>query len=91
MDAGLYVNITTNPERFSRKGIYIEINDNDKVFCKNYPIDDLDWLVNKPIMMEYYDDLDYFGLKRDTMYHLYGGGLGATLFFPEDQTKSIKL
>lgn len=93
MDAGLYVNITsTKPERFHGEGIYVEIMDNDKIFCRNYPeVDELDWLCNKPIMMEYYDELDHFGLKRERDYILYGGGLSATLFFTNKQTKAIKL
>jgi hypothetical protein len=92
MDAGLDVNISTNIRKFGKKGIYVEIMDNNKIFCKNYPeVDELDWLVNKPIMMEYYDELDHFGLKRDRDYILYGGGLSSTLYFTNLQSKAIKL
>lgn len=92
MDAGLDVNITTDPERFHEKGIYVKIMDNDKIFCKNYPeVDELDWLVSKPIMKEYYEELNHFGLQYDRDYILYGGGLSATLFFSNKQSKAIKL
>lgn len=46
VDAGLYVEFP-NDNKFSGK-FYMAISDNDKVFCKNYPEDDLDWLFNKP-------------------------------------------
>lgn len=87
VDAGLYVEFP-NDNKFNGN-FYMAISDDDGVFCKNYPEDDLDWLHNKPIMMEFYKELEDFGLKRDKDYKLYGGGLGVNLVF-EDK-KVVKL
>ena len=87
VDAGLYVEFP-NDNKFSGK-FYMAISDNDKVFCKNYPEDDLDWLFNKPIIMEFYKELEEFGLKRDKDYKVYGGGTGVNLVFEDE--KVVKL
>lgn len=63
---------------------YLSIYDEDKIYCKNYPEDDLDWLFNKPIMIDFYNKLDEFGLKRDKDYKVYGGGLGVNIVFKEE-------
>jgi len=79
-------------QRFHYKdSIYLKVDDINKVFCKNYPKDDMDWLVDKPIMMEFYKKLEDFGLKRDIDYKVYGGGTTATLIFSKEGRKSIKL
>lgn len=40
-------------------------------------------------MMEFYKELEEFGLKRDKDYKLYGGGLGVNLVFEDESV--IKL
>lgn len=87
VDAGLYVSFPKD-NKFSGR-FYMAISDDDKVFCKNYPEDDLDWLYNKPIMMEFYNQLEDFGLKRDKDYKIYGGGTGVNLVFEDE--KVVKL
>lgn len=87
IDAGLYVSFPRD-NKFSGR-FYMAISDDDKVFCKNYPEDDLDWFYNKPIMMEFYNQLEDFGLKRDKDYKIYGGGLGVNIVF--DDEKVVKL
>lgn len=87
VDAGLYIEFS-NDNKFNGN-FYMAISDDDKVFCKNYPEDDLDWLFNKPIMMEFYKDLEEFGLKRDKDYKVYGGGTGVNLVFEDE--KVVKL
>ena len=87
MDEGLYVDFPKDnkfPDKF-----YLSISDYDKVFCKNYPKDDMDWLYNKPIMLDFYKELEEFGLIRDKDYIVYGGGTGVNLVF--DDKKVIKL
>lgn len=86
-DAGLYVEFPSDM-KFSGR-FYMAISDNDKVFCKNYPQDDLDWLYNKPIMLNFYKELEEFGLIRDKDYKIYGGGTGVNLVF--DDKRVIKL
>lgn len=86
-DVGLYVNFPKD-NKFAGK-FYLAISDDDKVFCKNYPQDDMDWLYNKPIMLNFYKELEEFGLIRDKDYKIYGGGTGVNLVF--DDEKVIKL
>jgi hypothetical protein len=62
---------------------YVNIEDIYKIFCKEYPINDMDWLYNKPIMLEFYERLRQFGLKRDLDYKIYGGGLVVNLVFED--------
>jgi len=78
-DSGLYVEFP-NDTKFSGR-FYMAISDNNKVFCKNYPQDDMDWLYNKPIMLNFYKELEEFGLIRDKDYKIYGGGTGVNLVF----------
>jgi hypothetical protein len=66
----------------------IEICDIDSVVC-NYPKDEMDWLYNKPIMMDFYKDLSTVGIERDIDYKLYGGGNTAHIVF--DNKEIIKL
>ena len=33
--------------------------DKDKIFCKDYPINDMDWLLGKPIMNEFFNKLRF--------------------------------
>lgn len=87
IDIGLQVNFYKD-NKFNQK-FYMSITDNDKILCKNYPEDDLDWLYNKSIMMEFYKELEEFGLKRDKDYKVYGGGLGVNLVFEDE--KVVKL
>jgi hypothetical protein len=49
----------------------------------------MDWLYNKPIMMDFYKDLSTVGIERDIDYKLYGGGCSARLIF--DNKEIIKL
>ena len=81
-DAGLQVEIHTNNPKFDGD-LHIEITDNDKVFCKNYPEDDMDWLYGKPIINNFFDELSDFGFIRDKDYKVYGGGLGVNVVFTD--------
>lgn len=99
-DEGLYVRVTTDIPKFKQlsdiakmKGqqiIFLEIEDKDKVFCKNYPKDDMDWLNNKPIILDFIKRLEDFGMKRED-YKMYGGGTSVTLVFTGKGFDSIKL
>ncbi len=93
-DEGLYVKVSTDDPRFKRKTgeqyIYLRIDDNDKVFCKNYPKDDMDWLSTKPIINDFIKNLEGFGMFRDKDYKLYGGGTSVTLIFSGKGVNSIK-
>ena len=86
-DNGLHIDFP-NDNKFGGK-FYLSIDDIDKVFCKNYPKDDMDWLNNKPIMLKFYDELSDFGFKRDIDFKLYGGGTGVNIVF--DDKKVVKL
>ena len=86
-DEGLYVNFS-NDNKFGGD-FYMAISDDDKVFCKNYPKDDMDWLYNKPTMLNFYKELVEFGLVRDKDYKVYGGGTGVNLVF--DNKNVVKL
>jgi len=96
LDAGLQVNIYSGQYKYSNHPkfegeLHVEITDNDKVFCKNYPEDDMDWLYGKPIIMNFFDELTDFGLIRDKDYKVYGGGLGVNLVFQKEGLDKVKL
>ena len=94
-DEGLYVKVTMDDPRFKRKTgeqyVYLRIDDNDKVFCKNYPKDDMDWLSTKPIIEDFIKNLEGFGMHRDKDYKVYAGGTSVTLIFSGKGVDSIKL
>jgi hypothetical protein len=97
LDVGLQVKINVG-EHFSssisfvdKNGLHVEIKDNDKVFCKNYPEDDMDWLYGKPVIMDFFDELTDFGLIRDKDYKVYGGGLNVNLVFQKEGFDKVKL
>ena len=96
LDAGLQVNVysgeykKSNHPRFEGE-LHVEITDNDKVFCKNYPEDDMDWLYGKPVIMNFFDELTDFGLIRDKDYKVYGGGLNVNLVFQKEGLNKVKL
>jgi hypothetical protein len=81
IDAGLSVEFKSD-DKF-HVNFYINIEDTYKIFCKEYPINDMDWLYNKPIMLEFYERLRQFGLKRDLDFKIYGGGLVVNLVFED--------
>ena len=83
-DSGLKVEFLDG-NQFSGR-FYISISDDNKIYCKNYPRDDMDWLYNKPIMLNFYKELEDFGLKRDKDYKVYGGGTGVNLVFDDKDT-----
>jgi hypothetical protein len=87
VDAGLYVTLPKD-NKFDGK-FYLSISDTDKRFCKEYPRNDMDWLYNKPIMLDFYKEIEDFGLKRDKDFKIYGGGLGVNLVF--DNKEVVKL
>jgi len=88
-DAGLQVKINVGEYQsssvsFSNKdGLHIEITDKDKIFCKNYPEDDSDWLYGKPIIVNFINELTDFGFERDKDYKVYGGGLRVNIVFED--------
>jgi hypothetical protein len=88
LDAGLQVNVYHHTNHLS---FHVEIKDNDKVFCKNYPKDDMDWLYSKPIIMNFFNELTDFGLIRDKDYKVYGGGLNVNLVFQIEGLNKIKI
>lgn len=94
MDAGLKVNVYTGNYKHSNHPkfdgeVHLEINDTDKVFCKNYPEDDMDWLYGKPVITNFLKELEDFGLLRDRDYKVYAGGLGVNIIF--DKKSTIRL
>ena len=80
-DEGLYVSFPED-RKFGDK-FYLSIEDIDKVFCRNYPEDDMDWLWGKPIIIEFIDRLKDFDLIQDRDYKVYGGGLSVNLVFDD--------
>jgi hypothetical protein len=81
-DEGLYVQFP-NDGKFDGK-FYLSIEDKDKIFCKDYPTNDMDWLWGKPIMNEFVDRLEGFNLFQDRDYKVYGGGLGVNFVFDDE-------
>lgn len=85
-DAGLAVNIyfgnykDSNHPKFDGRA-HIEINDTNKIFCKNYPEDDMDWLYGKPIINNFIEELEVHGFIRDKDYRIYAGGLAVNIVF----------
>lgn len=80
IDNGLYIDFP-NDNKFGGK-FYLEITDRDKRYCKNYPIDDMDWLYGKKVISDFIEELDDFGLVRGNDYLVYGGGTGVNIVFP---------
>lgn len=65
------------------------VEDKDKVYCKDYPMDDMDWLYGKDIINNLFEELSGFGLIRDKDYKVFAGGLGVNLVF--DNKDVVKL
>jgi hypothetical protein len=80
-DEGLYIDFP-NDNKFGGK-FYLSVEDKDKIFCKNYPKDDMDWLYGKPIINDFIDKLKDFDLIRDVHYKIYAGGLGVNFVFDD--------
>jgi hypothetical protein len=87
-DIGLFISFL-NDNKFNGK-FYLSISDDNRVLCKNYPVDDMDWLYNKPELIEFYNRVEYFGLVRGVDYLLYGGGVSANLVFSNKNVVSYK-
>ena len=87
IDNGLYIDFP-NDNKFGGK-FYLEIKDSDKKYCKNYPIDDMDWLWGKKIIIDFIQELEDFGFVRNEDYKTYGGGICVNIVF-EDK-KRVKL
>jgi hypothetical protein len=96
LDTGLQVSVYTgeykssNHPKFEGK-LHVQITDYGKVFCKNYPKDDMDLLYGKPVIMDFFDELTDFGLIRDKDYKVYGGGLNVNLVFQKEGFDKVKL
>lgn len=86
-DAGLHVDVP-NDNKFGGR-LYLAIEDKDKVFCKDYPMNDMDWLYGKPIIRDLFTELGHFGFVRDRDYKVYGGGLLVNIVF--DDKDIVKL
>ena len=93
-DAGLQVNVYSGEYKYSNHPrfegeLHVQITDENKVVCKEYPEDDMDYqdnmaLYNKPIIMDFFDELTDFGLIRDKDYKVYGGGTSVNLVFQKE-------
>lgn len=91
-DSGLKVTVSESDDRFHLSdAIFLKIEDDDKIFCKKWPENDMDWLHGKPIIMEFYKTLEGFNLKWDRDYVIAGGGPSVTLIFKGKNRESIKL
>ena len=95
-DAGLQVNVYSGEYKYSNHPrfegeLHVQITDENKVVCKNYPEDDMDWLYGKPIIMDFFDELTEFGLIRDKDYKVYGGGTSVNLVFQKEGFDKVKL
>ena len=96
LDTGLQVSVYTGEYKSSNHPkfegeLHVQITDYGKVFCKNYPEDDMDWLYGKPVIMDFFDELTDFGLIRDKDYKVYGGGLNVNLVFQKEGLNKVKL
>jgi hypothetical protein len=49
----------------------------------------MDWLYGKPIINDFFKELESFGFVRDRDYKVYGGGLGVNIVF--DDKSVVKL
>jgi hypothetical protein len=81
LDKGLFVSL--NQDNKFNGLFYLNIEDRHRIFCDSWPKNELDWLYNKPIMLDFYKRLEVFGLKRDRDYKLYGGGINVNLVFED--------
>lgn len=95
-DMGLFVEITEEPFGFFKGDLFLRITDENKILCKNYPKDDLDWLMDKEPINKFIGMLeDKLFLERSEKqinekdYNIYGGGLGVTFCFTESGIKKI--
>ncbi len=85
-DAGLYVDMGYDGNKY-----IIFIEDRYKVFCKDYPMDDMDWLYSKNIISEFIEDIEHHGIKRDIDYKLYVGGTIVRLVFDRKEIDKINI
>lgn len=86
-DNGLYIDFP-NDNKFGGK-FYLEISDRDKKYCKEWPINDMDWLWGKKVVLDFIKELEDFGFIMDSDYKIYAGGLYVNIVF-ENKNK-IKL
>jgi hypothetical protein len=62
--------------------VFLRITDRDKIYCKNYPENDMDWLFGKDVINNFISqELDRLNLVNDEDYYIYGGGLSVTFAF----------
>jgi hypothetical protein len=87
IDNGLYIDFP-NDNKFGGK-FYLEISDSDKKYCKEWPINDMDWLWGKKVVLDFIKELEDFGFIMDSDYKIYAGGLYVNIVF-ENKNK-IKL
>lgn len=87
IDNGLYIDFP-NDNKFGGK-FYLEISDRDKKYCKEWPINDMDWLWGKKVVLDFIKELEDFGFIMDSDYKIYAGGLCVNIVF-ENKNK-IKL
>lgn len=87
IDNGLYIDFP-NDNKFGGK-FYLEISDRDKKYCKEWPINDMDWLWGKKVVLDFIKELEDFGFIMDSDYKIYAGGLYVNIVF-ENKNK-IKL
>jgi hypothetical protein len=87
LDVGLQVGFPDDNKFGGR--FYLSVEDKDRVFCKNYPEDDMDWLHGRPIINDFFKELESFGFVRDRDYKVYGGGLSVNIVF--DDKSVVKL
>lgn len=95
-EIGLNVEITEEPFVFFDGDLFLRITDDNQVLCKNYPMDELDWLLNKePIkkLINLFEKRLFLERSKtpenEKDYTMYAGGLGVTFCFTESGIKKI--
>jgi len=75
-------NIFSTPRGKDDPIVFLRITDRDKIYCKNYPENDMDWLFGKDVINNFISqELDRLNLVNDEDYYIYGGGLSVTFAF----------
>lgn len=67
-------NIFSTPRGKDDPIVFLRITDRDKIYCKNYPENYMDWLFGKDVINNFISqELDRLNLVNDEDYYIYGG------------------